>query len=407
MMRKNNQGVTLVELLVGIAIGSLVTIAATTVILLGLRLNRQSMDTAGKQNTARILLTAMEDLASDGSIKGIHLNHEDWQVIGQNENVIYSYDAENRVIYTGEGAAFMKDVLSSYLEYEDGLLTLSVETEKGIFNSTVYCRQAITPSGTSGSEEREEPSIPDKLPEVALTGVPSAGQRKAFLELLISQYRIQYDKDGNELSPSTKNYGVILDGTGKHTGQFYSEWYITSDGPNEAGKEMWDSSVWNPETPWCACYVTWGIAEAYKQGLTNYTESADRYRPVFAGVDTFMEYFKKDANDTNQWYDADYWTPNGETKYIPYPGDLIFYDWVFNEERDPQHVGVVLGTAKEEVNGKTVEYVYTIEGNVSDGTGPIGVVGMRKYRLDDPRILGYGVLDWKTDAEMPAPNPEN
>ena len=42
-MIKKNQGVTLVELLVGIAIGSLVTIAATTVILMGLRLNRQSM----------------------------------------------------------------------------------------------------------------------------------------------------------------------------------------------------------------------------------------------------------------------------------------------------------------------------------------------------------------------------
>ena len=83
MMRKNNQGVTLVELLVGIAIGSLVTLAATTVILMGLRLNRQSMDVTGRQNTARVLITAMEELAADGEISGIEVNGDDWKVFGK------------------------------------------------------------------------------------------------------------------------------------------------------------------------------------------------------------------------------------------------------------------------------------------------------------------------------------
>jgi len=71
---------------------------------------------------------------------------------------------------------------------------------------------------------------------------------------------------------------------------------------------------------------------------------------------------------------------------------VIFLDWTVDDIRNPQHVGVVLY-----VEGG---YVYTIEGNVAasytDG-GRYGTVGLRKYAVDDPRILGYGVLDWKTE----------
>ena len=153
MMRKNDQGVTLVELLVGIAIGSLVTLAATTVILMGLRLNRQSMDVTDRQNTARVLITAMEKLAADGEISGFDADENGWTVFGKTEvttteetesgarkqyNTIYSYVSADKAIYTGAGELFMEDVISSELKHRNGLLTISVETEEGVFDSSIY-----------------------------------------------------------------------------------------------------------------------------------------------------------------------------------------------------------------------------------------------------------------------------
>ena len=405
-MRKNNQGYTLVELLVGITVGALVTLAATTVILMGLRLNRQSMDTTGKQNTARVLLTAMENLATDGSIKSVEMNYEDWQIIGE-DGVIYSYDAEDKIIYTGEtpGKPFMKNVLSSYLEYEDGLLTLSVETEKGIFNSTVYCRQAITASGDSGSNEENDIVVisdgqttptPDSEDVVGLSEKEKAG-RLVFVTTLINEYNAD---------PNNRNIGIIKK-TGDNQGLYYSQWYI--------GEENWRQNGWNEMTPWCACYVSWAIAEV-AEDYTNY--DSENFRPSFAGVDSFLTYFYlKDDPATDDikrdyWITADLWK-NGESRAAEgeeqqsrkiYPGDIIFLDWVVNEERNPQHVGVVLYV--DEKN----KVVYTIEGNVAasctDG-GRYGTVGLRKYNLEDPRILGYGVLDWQQGDLSTSADPDN
>ena len=64
----------------------------------------------------------------------------------------------------------------------------------------------------------------------------------------------------------------------------------------------------------------------------------------------------------------------------PEPGDLVFFDWQAPYD-DPEHVGAVT----EARDG----YVYTIEGNSN------GKVEYRCYALDDPRILGYGILNWK------------
>ena len=150
-MFQKNQGVTLVELLVGIAIGSLVTMAATTLILMGLRLNRQSMDVSSRQNTARVLLNSLEDLASEGSISAYVIDdaNGNWWVYGEEgePEAIYSYNKDANTIYN-RGSVFMKDILASKLEYEkeNGLLTIAVETEEGTFKSTTFCRMAISSS---------------------------------------------------------------------------------------------------------------------------------------------------------------------------------------------------------------------------------------------------------------------
>lgn len=397
-MSKKNQGFTLVELLVTITVGALVTLAATTVILMGLRLNRQSMGTATRQNTARVLLSSLEDLASDGSISGFRMDYEDWKIYGEagETDIIYEYDAENHVISTN-GTPIMKDVLSSYLEYEEGLLTISVETEEGIFNSTVYCRMAIAPSGVSGADEEDEPAenevVKPNENEMVDLSVKEIEARLAFINVLWSQY-----------SESQKNIGYILE-NGENTGIFYSQWYITNEFRNP---ENWGENGWDALTPWCACYVSWAIAEV--EGYTNY--DSENFRPTFAGVDSFLSYFYLKENPQtpikrDYWITADFWKTDesreaeGEapenTRQI-YPGDIIFLDWVINQERNPQHVGVVLYVDEEN------KIVYTIEGNVAasytEPDGRYGTVGLRKYKLDDPRILGYGVLDWKTGDEL-------
>ena len=82
-------------------------------------------------------------------------------------------------------------------------------------------------------------------------------------------------------------------------------------------------------------------------------------------MDKFLEFF-----DESHWK-----TEN------PQPGDIIFFDWIVDDQSIPQHVGAVIDTDGE--------FVYTIEGNNE------GKVASCRYRLDDARILGYGVLSWK------------
>ena len=97
MKRFNNEGYTLLELMITILIGSIITLATTTILLLGLRLNNESTDTVEKQNTARILLSALEDLATEGTIGEINYTTDSWEIIRKDStDVIFSYDAVSK-----------------------------------------------------------------------------------------------------------------------------------------------------------------------------------------------------------------------------------------------------------------------------------------------------------------------
>ena len=76
----------------------------------------------------------------------------------------------------------------------------------------------------------------------------------------------------------------------------------------------------------------------------------------------------------NQWRDS---------SATPIPGDYVFFDW--DGGTDPDHVGAVLCVKDG--------YLYTIEGNSG------GRVAVNRYPKNDPRIVGYGVLNWKTGEE--------
>lgn len=337
-MKRNrkNGGFTLVELIVTIAVGSVITLAATTVLLLGLRVNNQSTETVQNQNTTRILLSALEDMASEGTITEIEDSANAWKIKSGNK-ILYYYEAGT--IYTGT-TPILENVIASSVLLNDNLLTVAVETEHGAYSSAVYCRVVPKNESTDSEGDKVVGNLTDDKTdndEIVVDSNAGAG-RNAFLKILASQYR---------LKGGSVNHGVILQ-DGKSTGKYYSQWY---------------SSNWSKDTPWCACFVSWAISGLNSEYLSGV--------PKYANVDSFAEYFRENK-DGSQWKER--------TAYTPIAGDLIFFDW--DGDNDLQHVGVVLAVSDG--------YVYTIEGNTAD------MVAVRKYAVTDTRIAGYGVLPWKT-----------
>lgn len=77
------------------------------------------------------------------------------------------------------------------------------------------------------------------------------------------------------------------------------------------------------------------------------------------------------------------WRNPNDANNMPIPGDYVFFDW--DRGSDPDHVGAVLCVKDG--------FLYTIEGNSG------GKVAVQRYPLSDKRIVGYGVLNWKTGKE--------
>lgn len=323
-------GFTLVEMVVCIAIASLVTMAATTVLMLALRVNRQTSDTASQQNTVRALLTTLEKAATDGNIDKFVANLDSWQLFKDDETQpIFEYVAFDQKILAN-GITVLEGVFASNVIFDQDskLLSISVETKEGIFESTVFCRL--------GKVEGEN-AVP-VIPETPETDI------NQFLAILMG-----------ELNSS----GKIQKGTNE--GKYYSEWYIGQTYENGVGQ-----GGWNADTPWCACYISWALVEAGMRAPEfDCDNPKHNHENWFADVDEFLSYFGG----------------VDELSQAPQLGDIVFFDWITDDNAEnPQHAGVVLKAESD--------YIITIEGNSA------GRVAMRRYASNDPRILGYGILNW-------------
>ena len=171
MKRKYNEGFTLVELMVSIMVASIVTLAASTVLLMGFRLNRSASDTAQRQNTTRIFMTVVERMATEGTIDAVTDAPDHWKAIekvtegeAEQEKILFYYDAENGTIYSGGtaedgvysgGTVLMENVIASHVTLEGALLTVSLETQDGSYSTSVYCRTAVV------EPEYEGPKVED------------------------------------------------------------------------------------------------------------------------------------------------------------------------------------------------------------------------------------------------------
>lgn len=334
-MKRNNSGFTMVELLVTVAVSSIVLAAAASLMLLGLRVHQTTQKEAGEQQTVRIVLSALEDLSASGKIYRVEPLSDGWRLLGKTADgkpgaVLLRYNS-GKLRSGGSGDQVLLDNLRGAQVILDGsLVTFTFATAAHSYSTSVFCRTGIK-GDSVGKEDAQE-----KLENPTLPTLPSTTEkdaRFAFLKKLAGQ------KDSR---------GEIIGGKG-----YFSEWYIGNYADNPG---------WNKYTPWCACFLSWA-ADQQKTSINGTP-------PSFADVDKGMTKFK----------DSGMWRDRGAT---PIPGDYVFFDW--DGGIDPDHVGAVLC-----VEG---DFLYTIEGNSG------GRVAVQRYLLSDPRIVGYGVLNWKTQGE--------
>lgn len=354
---RNNQGFTLIELVTSLAAASIVFGAASMLMLMGVRTQRDVLDAAKEQQTARTVLAMLENLASDGTIQMVETTEDGWNLrakapeapadseesgdeegLAESEEtrnlgeILLSYNIDSGALLI-DGNVLIDGLNTAHAELNGQMLTFSFETPLNAYSTSVYCR-LLKYADMEGDEDIDKE---DKLAAGDISGVlkdllaaAEATQKAAFLKTLCGEYG---------------SGGKIM--TGTEAGKYYAQWYDAS---------------WPASTPWCGCYLSW----AAQKSLSN--------PPKFADVDAGKAWFETNS----RWKET-----GGEI------GDYIFFDWeavsgVDADGRDdPDHVGVVLF----QHNG----IIYTIEGNSG------GRVAIRSYHQNDPRILGYGVMLWNMD----------
>lgn len=348
-MKRNNSGFTMVELLVTVAVSSIVLAAAASLMLLGLRVHQTTQKEAGEQQTVRIVLSALEDLSASGKIYRVEQLSDGWQLQGKTADgtpgaVLLRYN-NGKLRSGGSGDQVLLDNLRGAQVILDGsLVTFTFATAAHSYSTSVFCRTGIEGDSVGKAEAEDILKKTPTLPAAADLTETEKDARFAFLKTLAGQY----DSKGEILPENTSPY------------KYFSEWYI-------GGYER--DPRWNQYTPWCACFLSWA-ADQMKNSI-------DGAPPSFANVDTGMEGFQKSGK----------WRSPNDANNKPIPGDYVFFDW--DGDSDPDHVGAVLC-----VDGNQL---YTIEGNSG------GKVAVNCYPLSnpsvDPRIMGYGVLNWKTGKE--------
>lgn len=346
-MKRNNSGFTMGELLVTVAVSSIVLAAAASLMLLGLRVHQTTQKEAGEQQTVRIVLSALEDLSASGKIYRVEPLSDGWQLQGKTADgtpgaVLLRYNSGTLTSGTSGDQVLLDNLRGARVDLDGSLVTFTFATAAHSYSTSVFCRTGIEGDSVGKAEAEDiltkEPTLPDST---TLSEVEKKA-RFQFLQTLANQYDSRGEIKSDD-SPYT----------------YFSEWYIGNYESHPG---------WNQYTPWCGCFLSWG-ADQQKASINGAP-------PSFADVDEGMKGFK----------DSRMWREGGET---PIPGDYVFFDWDGRNDpdggKDPDHVGAVLC-----VKG---DYLYTIEGNSG------GKVAVNRYPLSDKRIVGYGVLNWKTGKE--------
>lgn len=340
-MKRNNSGFTMVELLVTVAVSSIVLAAAASLMLLGLRVHQTTQKEAGEQQTVRIVLSALEDLSASGKIYRVEPLSDGWQLQGKTADgtpgaVLLRYKSGKLTSGTSGDQVLLDNLRGAQVILDGSLVTFTFATAAHSYSTSVFCRTGIEGDSVGKAEAEDILKKTPTLPAAADLTEAEKKARFAFLQTLAGQY----DSKGEILPENTSPY------------KYFSEWYIGDYAKNPG---------WNQYTPWCACFLSWA-ADQMKNSI-------DGAPPRFAKVDDGMASFQNGK-----------WRNPNDANNMPIPGDYVFFDW--DGDRDPDHVGAVLFVDETQL--------YTIEGNSG------GRVAVNCYPKNDPRIMGYGVLNWKT-----------
>lgn len=387
---RRQDGFTLVELLVSMLCMALVVGAVSTVMLLGLRMEVQTSESLGRQQTTGIVFSMLDKLTGEGKVKTVefscenladesapgHLHDYDdyklvtdgvssWKlldkaadaapgVVADDANVLVRYDASRQAITSGGGAVLLENVETARLLLtKQALLTFDMVVDGENYTVSTYCRTAV-PDKAARDKEFIMAAITALQSD---TTVDKNEARAAFLTELVGQY-------GSE--------GYILDEGGNATATSFSKWY---------------NAEWADDTPWCATYLSWGLGRLKDAGVTYLADAAPRYGNVETWTKQLQmsEYLQDAAGNSIKNPDKLYpgkWLNkyNAETAELtkPLAGDLVFFDW--DGSGDADHVGAVVCVQGDEL--------YTIEGNSN------GRVQLQSYPLGAAVIMGYGVMSW-------------
>ena len=349
-MKRNNSGFTMVELLVTVAVSSIVLAAAASLMLLGLRVHQTTQKEAGEQQTVRIVLSALEDLSASGKIYRVEPLSDGWQLQGKTADgtpgaVLLRYNSGTLTSGTSGDQVLLDNLRGARVDLDGSLVTFTFATAAHSYSTSVFCRTGIEGDSVGKAEAEDILTKEPTLPESTKLSEKEKAARFAFLKTLADQY---------------DSRGEIKSGDSTYT--YFSEWYIR-DYANNPG--------WNQYTPWCGCFLSWA-ADQQKASINGDP-------PRFADVDEGMAKFTENGK----------WRSPNDAHNMPIPGDYVFFDWDGRNDldgvKDPDHVGAVLCVKDG--------YLYTIEGNSG------GRVAVQRYDLNDKRIVGYGVLNWKTQGE--------
>lgn len=345
-MKRNNSGFTMVELLVTVAVSSIVLAAAASLMLLGLRVHQTTQKEAGEQQTVRIVLSALEDLSASGKIYRVEPLSDGWQLQGKTADgtpgaVLLRYNSGTLTSGASGDQVLLDNLRGARVDLDGSLVTFTFATAAHSYSTSVFCRTGIEGDSVGKADAEDILTKEPTLPESTKLSEKEKAARFEFLKTLAGQYGSR----GEILPENTSPY------------KYFSEWYIDRYEGHPG---------WNKNTPWCACFLSWAAAQ--QPG-----ETFDGAPPRFAKVDDGMASFQNGK-----------WRNPNDANNMPIPGDYVFFNW--DRDSDPDHVGAVLCVDE---NG----YLYTIEGNSG------GKVAVNCYPKNDPRIMGYGVLNWKTGEE--------
>lgn len=371
-MKRNNEGFTLIELVVALAASVSVMAAAFTVLLLGARVEGQTTELINDRQSINLQMASLDSLVQDSRIDGVEINGDDWTLYSTDDDgesvEVMKYDSNTETIKSSNGVELSG--VSAKLDVSDGkqLLKLDLETEKGAkYSLSVRCHTAIKAEKTNSKAVLIE--LRDNKEKSIFSSIVNDLQQQQSRYNFVTVMATQYGSTGEIFGDKKFNY--------------FSEWY---------------NSDWPSDTPWCACFVSWALEKAQELGVVNGEV------PRFAGVKNGVELFKELDHTYGAWKSSVYYLPDqldmlekgkmeselrdyiAKNEYTPLPGDLIFFDWSDDENRNYDHVGAVLYAE----NGK----VYTIEGNSNNR------VAIRGYDLNDPCIIGYGVINWVKDSDV-------